>query len=308
MEDEFLDSADLLDDRAALLRRLRADGFLFFRGLLPAGAIMTLRREVVQALGAAGWLVPGSDPMEARPSPLARRESDTSEYFDAYRRLQQLQRFHELAHYPSLTGLMQRILGSPLLVLPSKMARISLPDDLGFTTPAHQDFREVQGTVDTLTAWVPLGDCPRALGGLKILAGSHRNGMLPARPGTGPGGITVDVPAGTWYSTDFHAGDVLLFHGLTVHAARPNRSGRLRLSADFRYQAADEPVAASSLRPHGFRSWKPSWEELTEGWSSMASVTAPDGVKVVPKAFDPLDPAAVAPASRLLGAHDERRP
>jgi ectoine hydroxylase-related dioxygenase (phytanoyl-CoA dioxygenase family) len=79
-----------------------------------------------------------------------------------------------------------------------------------------------------LTTWMPLTDIPIALGGLAVRPGGHRHGPQRPRPlaGTERG----------WATTDYRAGDVIIFHCLTPHAALPNLTDRLRLSADFRWQ------------------------------------------------------------------------
>jgi hypothetical protein len=43
-------------------------------------------------------------------------------------------------------------------------------------------------------------------------------------------------------TTDYQAGDVLVFHCLTTHAALPNLTDRLRISAEYRWQLADQPA------------------------------------------------------------------
>ena len=84
------------------------------------------------------------------------------------------------------------------------------------------------------TVWIPLGECPPALGGLALLPGSHLRGLLPH----GEGGIEEELAAG-WVSAHYRPGDVLIFHGRTVHRALENRvAGALRLSADFRFVPA----------------------------------------------------------------------
>ena len=45
-----------------------------------------------------------------------------------------------------------------------------------------------------------------------------------------------------WASTDYQAGDVLLFTSLTAHSALPNSSSEIRLSTDYRYCAASKPL------------------------------------------------------------------
>ena len=47
---------------------------------------------------------------------------------------------------------------------------------------------------------------------------------------------------------------MLFFHSHTVHQRLPNLSGdRLRLSVDFRYQRASDPVMDKMLEPHQYR-------------------------------------------------------
>jgi hypothetical protein len=47
---------------------------------------------------------------------------------------------------------------------------------------------------------------------------------------------------GRWLSTEFSAGDVLIFSVYTIHASLDNHSRQVRLSSDSRYQLASEPV------------------------------------------------------------------
>lgn len=297
---QLTDASPFVGDPAALRNRLAQDGYLFFRGLVPRPVIEDVRAGVAGALDQAGWLADGATADRPVPTDAAVREGAAG-YFDAYVGIQRLQRFHELAHHEALVDLMGRLIGDPLLVHPRKIARTSLPHDDEYTPP-HQDFPLIQGTVDTFTAWVPLGDCPTALGGLRVLVGSHRRGYVRPDPAKGPGALQVavadDDPA--WASADYDAGDVIVFTSLTVHGALPNTTDRLRFSADFRYQSVREPVVAGSLLPH-YAPQVPGWDELTTGWSSRAAVTVPEGV-VTAALLPPLDPTLVAPPSRLLAA------
>ncbi len=59
---------------------------------------------------------------------------------------------------------------------------------------------------------------------------------------------------------------MLFFHSHTVHKALPNDSpDRLRLSVDFRYQSAAEPVCDQALEPHLMQV---GWEQVYAGWKS----------------------------------------
>ena len=294
---------DLGDVGATLAR----DSFVLLRGLLPAHAVLDVRRQVTAALAEAGWWAPGTDPMDAIPGPGFAREADGDDaYFTGYEAVQRLQAFHELAHSPALVDAAAAVLGpgEPVLVHPRKIFRASPPSD-ELRTPPHQDHRLIQGTVDVLTVWIPLGDCPDALGGLDVLHGSTAYGLQPIRPALAVGGVVLDrdldelAADDRWRHAPMAAGDALLFHSLTVHAARPNRTDRVRLSVDYRYQSAREPVVEGSLRPHWWPRL-PDHDELCRGWSSTASVEVPDGLAVVAPLADHLDPTMPTPPSRLV--------
>jgi hypothetical protein len=69
-----------------------------------------------------------------------------------------------------------------------------------------------------------------------------------------------------WVTTDYGAGDVILFHSKTVHAALHNASELfMRLSVDFRYQLEGEALTEICLRPHFERL---TWDEVYSGWKS----------------------------------------
>ena len=277
---------------AELRARLADDGYLLLRRALDPARVGEVRAAVLGALRSQGWLA-SEDPGDTRPSERARREEvdlDPS-FFDAYVAIQRLQALHELAHEADLLTIMRGLIDDPLLVHPRKIVRIGLPKD-PYVVAAHQDFPLIQGTVDTLTAWIPLGDCPDDLGGLRVLPGSQRGGLRAVRRNERVGGLETaerldDEPG--WRTADFEAGDALVFHSLTVHAAKANRTDRLRLSADFRYQSATDPINEGSLVPH-YHPQVPDHGQLTEGWTADNAVAVPAGARVVP-GFDPFGEA-----------------
>ena len=126
-----------------------------------------------------------------------------------------------------------------VLVHPRNIARIVSPQSQGRTTPPHQDNIYIQGTPDTYSVWMPLMDCPIELGGLCVLEGSHRHGVLPVYKAAGPGGLAADTEGleQAWRASGFRTGDALFFHSRAVHAAFHNQTAdTFRLSIDYRYQ------------------------------------------------------------------------
>jgi hypothetical protein len=140
------------------------------------------------------------------------------------------------------------------------------PDRLQYTTKAHQDYPNVQGTPEVYTAWIPLIDCPPEVGGLQVARGSHTLGVLEFGIGYGAGGIEILDPLdGRWTGGPMCAGDVLVFHSLTVHKGIENRSSRLRMSIDCRYQRVRDPFNPDNANPDG----QPlRWEDVYAGWRS----------------------------------------
>lgn len=288
-------------DRPEVLRqRLSNDGYLFFRSLLPIEALNTVRKDIIRVLLDCQWIDADQNVNSLSPGPNAAPTAGQSiAYYGMYTALQATQSFHELAVRPELTDLITAIFDEPIFAQPLRIGRIALPDGGALRTRPHQDLRPIQGTRDALTAWIPLTNCPAALGGLAALAGSNAADLLPASPAPGPGGLTVDVSDTdeAWRTSDYTLGDVLLFHSLTVHQALPNKSNQLRLSVDFRYQPASDPVTPLALRPHHYPI-VPDWPTLTRAWSSLSSLTIPNDLKILPRV--PADSSVIeTPPSRF---------
>jgi hypothetical protein len=288
------ESSALLGDPVALRERFADEGFLFFRGLLPATAVGRVRSAVLAAIRGEGWLADGAELDDRRPGPVVVREAD-ERWWPAYQKIQSLECFHRLAYQKGLVGLVGDLLGGPILVHPRKIARLTFPGS-DYPTPPHQDFPLIQGTPDVLTIWLPLAECSAQDGALRVLARSQRRGLRMPEPAPGVGG--VGVPVGTdeqtdWVSATYRPGDALVFHSLTVHWAPPNCGDKLRLSCDFRYQRADEPVVEGSLLPHYWPTI-PGWDVLVREWSTTRWIAAPVG-PVMSEMRPPLGSLEVGP-------------
>jgi hypothetical protein len=269
----FVDSTALLDDPVGLRQRAAEDGYLFFRQFLPRDEVMALRADMLAVVENFGWRKPGQDALGGLiditvlnqvPDELMRTDIGVSAA--AYHAVQKLERFHRLPHNPRLIGLYRALFQGEVLVHPRHIARMITAHASVFPTPPHQDFPLIQGTGNTWTCWMPVGDCPRELGGLAVLRGSQRRGFLPIQPAKGAGGIAVPLCSydKEWVAGDFAAGDVLTFSAFTIHRAlRCQWKEQIRLSLDVRYQPLAEPVELKSLLPH----CDLSWEEIYAGWA-----------------------------------------
>ena len=277
------------------------DGYLFFRQLQDPDRLRALRREMLTVMQTGGWLVAGTDPMDGIANLDARCTEGDVEYTDVYHEVYKLESFHRLAHQPDVLNTVELLYGKPAMPHPQKIARLWFPQYTEHTTPAHQDFVHFQGNFQTLTCWAPVGDCPRELGGLAVLAGSHKTKKVLAHHfSLGAGALDVDL--GTqervkeWHSTDYLIGDTLIFPALTIHKALPNiTEDRLRVSLDNRYQAIGDPIAEHMLLPHlnifnqltwddVYRDW--SSDDLKYYWKELENPVVPRDLSYLDKGFD----------------------
>lgn len=273
---ELRESSDIIHDPKEMRRRIAEEGYIFFRGLLDPAPIRELALDILAALQEEGWLRDGHPPEEAPLEPPA-RDFKNAGFFGGYIALQRLEYFHALAHQPALRAVMRDLIGADAFPHPRKIGRLVWPVRLG-TTPgiyAHQDF-VVEGVPDMFTSWIPFVDCPRELGGLAILPGSQNEGVVARLH-------RVNPEDERWATTDYQVGDVLIFHCLTAHAALPNRTERLRLSGDYRWQTTAQEIPADALLPHLYGT-VPGWSELSQGWSSTRWIEAPAQVRTVDRA------------------------
>jgi len=268
----FTDSSPFLGNADALKARAQEDGFLFFKHFLPREEILELREAMLEVVGRHGWREPEQDRFGGRinleainrvPDDLMRADIGVSAaaYADAMR----IEFLHAMPHHPKLLEFYRRLFGREVLVHPRHIARMITGHRVMSPTPPHQDFPLIQGTPNTWTCWIPLGDCPRTHGGLSILKGSHRKGYLPIQPSKGAGGIAVPLcpEEVEWAEGDYEAGDIITFPSYTIHKGlRCKDRSLIRLSLDVRFQPADEPVEQRSLLPH----CDSTWEELYRGW------------------------------------------
>lgn len=267
-------SNDAMDDAAELRHRIKDEGYLFFKRLQDPDKMWELRREMMTTIQRVGWLVADTDPMEGIADVSKQCTEGDNEYSAGYAEVYKLESFHRSAHWPEVTDMMEKIMGRAIMPHPHKVARIWFPKYTEHTTPTHQDFVHFQGSFANLTCWAPVGDCPLELGGLAVIPGSHKvKRVLDHHFSLGAGSLVVNPEEYSeefepvWHSTNYEAGDSLIFPALTIHQALPNYTeDKLRLSLDNRYMAVGDYVAEHMLDPHGPSQLE--WEAVYQDWQA----------------------------------------
>lgn len=268
----LLDSSDAIFDAPILRERMERDGYLFLPGLLNRDEVLDARRAITARLAQSGQLLPDSDPMDARPHP------NVTTSFSPHLAQDNSELMRVLYDGPMME-FWARFFGENVRHFDFTWFRATAP---GAATPPHTDAVYMnRGTLDLFTAWTPMGDVRLENGPLMVLEGSHRHTKLRANYSSkdvdafcqnrvgegftkmgGGGNIREDGalstrPAtlrealgGRWLTSDFRAGDLLVFSIFTVHASLDNYSDRIRLTSDSRYQRASEPADERWIGPN----------------------------------------------------------
>ena len=252
----------------SLQDELASRGYVLIRQVLPHADVTSVLGDVTGVVSRAGWLLASHDPVDRIADAGAACGDPDPSFKSTYQEIFNLESFHALPHNPALLRVMNMIAGGKVLVHPKPIGRLIFPCCDRLTVRAHQDYRFMNGDPECFTVWIPLHDCPTDMGPLQILEGSHRFGF---QNHDDENLHVPEIPAGKamgddWVSGRINAGDVLIFHSLTVHAASPNRSNRLRVSIDCRFQDYRRALHPANLAFAG-ESGK-SWERTYAGWQS----------------------------------------
>ncbi|MDP8930130.1 MAG: phytanoyl-CoA dioxygenase family protein [Actinomycetota bacterium] len=258
-QDLLLNAGFALDDPDALRDLAACDGYVYLPGLISAQR-MRAATDAMLSVAARHGLLPGGNGAATPGRLLVEGQSDA--WFDLYADLLRQQALYAVAWEPRLIAVMQTILGPHAIPHPCAIFRIVGPGVEAYAKPAHQDMRYVGGHAAIWTAWIACGECDGSVGGVEILAGSHRYGELPVRP-VDWGKEAVGPPDLKWRKAPMLPGDALLFSSYTVHRTIPNVSTEgLRMSVDFRYQSSTEAFRPDALLPHaGILSWEDIYQE-----------------------------------------------
>lgn len=251
-----------------LQAEIGARGYVLIRDLLPREVVCSVLEDVTEVLAAAGWLSGAREARERVAEPSAACGDPDPAFKRVYQQVFNLESFHALPHQSALREVMTMLVGEQVLVHPKPIGRLIFPSCERLVTHPHQDYEFMGGDPECFTVWIPLHDCPVEVGPLRILEGSHRFGVQRhQREGLHVPEIPAEAAVGDgWAGGRVNAGDVLIFHSLTVHEASPNVSDRMRLSLDCRFQDARRVLHPANLVFAG-ESGK-SWDKTYGGWHS----------------------------------------
>lgn len=185
--------------------------------------------------------------------------------------------YTSFTHHPELKSFIETFTGwEDATLLQRSLFRPNVPG--GETTQVHYDQIFLRGGPPTsLTAWIPLGDCPVDGGGLLYLENSVPLGQnleeafndaamgftqqerISAFNANMMHGGFLDKDSGRfgkvwgrkWLAADYEAGDVVLHNAFNIHCSAVNETEVIRLATDLRFVETGQDFD---------RRWMKTWE------------------------------------------------
>ena len=129
----------------------------------------------------------------------------------------------------------------------------------------HQDWRSMQGSLDSMIVWLPLSDIDVALGALEIVPGSHKLGLVETEVVESFFGKVEEFTDDDFVPVPVSQGDVLFMSAFLVHRSGNNVTETIRWSCHFRYNNLDERTFIDRGYPHAYV-YKPVDGLITPGF------------------------------------------
>lgn len=121
-------------------------------------------------------------------------------------------------------------------------------------TDAHQDWRSMQGSLNSIVVWVALADIDISLGALEVMPSSHKLGLQATQMVDSFGVIPDEVLAQQQIiSVEVKKGDALFFSSFLIHQSGDNSTENgIRWSCHFRYNDLSEQAFIERGYPHPY--------------------------------------------------------
>ncbi|XP_060082056.1 uncharacterized protein LOC132561347 [Ylistrum balloti] len=253
---QLQDSNHLLGNTQALRDKLHEQGYLFLRGFHDREEVLQAREAVIRYVASGG----NGKIMEPATKGVldSRCGIGCIPFMEGRNDITHTEEVIRVLEGPRPKKFFKELFGSESITFDYKWLR---GIHRRAFTGAHVDNVYMgRGSQNLVTLWTPFGDVNVEMGTLCMCEGSHKlegfkrfqetYGSLDVEAANlkGSGWFTHDPDeisarfGGQWKTTDFKAGDVLLFTMRTVHMSTSNLTDFIRISCDTRWQPASEPV------------------------------------------------------------------
>lgn len=155
----------------------------------------------------------------------------------------------DLATWPNVLNAVEQILGADILIQ-GTLILCKHANDPSFVT-WHQDFHyAIQHSSPTVSAWVALSSSTSRSGCMRVIPGSHKEGILPHSNTVVENNMltySVSVDESSSMDIELRAGEMSLHQADIVHGSSPNHSDDKRIGFIIRFvtpqfKKTDNPI------------------------------------------------------------------
>ena len=195
---------------------------------------------------------------------------------------------YRLATEPAVLDAVEEVLG-PDLLLAGSLVLCKHPRDPAFVSWHQDNYYSNLHLTPSLSAWIALRDSTSENGCMRVVPGSHQEGVLPHEEKGNVHNllnlgqeIQVEVNEADAVDVVLQEGEMSLHHSAIIHGSRPNHSDTQRLGFIVRYVTSAYDLAsqqtpfilARGLAGRGDLHMAPSpWERpMAEAWADYERV------------------------------------
>lgn len=234
------------------------EGFVIVRGLLDPAELEAINGEMGELfalqLRRLGLPIDRGTSREAFQANAARLLAvDVETYISTARLTQMIPAAHRLLASEPILALV-RALGVSFPVVSTRLSNHIMSEALKIPggyhkSPPHQDWRSMQGSLDSVVLWVPTTPVTERSHPLEVVPRSHLLGLLDTAehimtPMVADPRITDDL----YRPLPMQPGDVVAFSSFLVHRTGETGDGLVRIAFSARYNNAEEPTYVA----HGY--------------------------------------------------------
>jgi phytanoyl-CoA hydroxylase len=226
------------------------EGYTVARGLIDKAALEAINREIAEMfaiqLRRINEPVDAGDSREAFKNNAVRLlKADVNTYISTARLSQNLPSVHRLLICDPIVN-MTRQLGLELPVISTRPSIHFMTGDLKIPngyhkSPAHQDWRSMQGSLDSIVYWIPTTPVSAQSNPLEVVPKSHLLGLLDTAehimtPMVSDARITDE----SYVPLAVDPGDAICFSSFLVHRSGEQDDGLVRIALSGRFNNARE--------------------------------------------------------------------
>ena len=250
---------DLSEDFAGFYRE---NGYVILTNLLTHDELARARSEIFDLFET---FFRGSNKKNLRGSELLTfyYESEKEAWRRCAKRMYDLLGVYSLAAKAQIAEALKRLGLQTPIVSSRPEVRTDMPKDEQYTQPWHQDWRYGQGSLNSITIWMPLHDVTVANGTIEVIPGSHLMGYLETEELSNPRRFSIidrQIEAMDHFPLELAFGEVVAFSQMMVHRSGYNRTEAPRLSVQMRFLDYSEPLFLENDLPSPFSSSEMLWK------------------------------------------------